>query len=173
MRNAVVEEIFAIADKPVLGIHVRQIGLRVDPARVAAHLGQRRTQQPGGVALAARAAFGAQPPDPERLLAPGVLLHQPQRADHLAVMPFQPEVPGFGEQVAPVQLGIRDRLFDDEHLDPQLEQLVKVWTSRSLAQMRAHGAAPLMLHSTSLPLMTPAQYLGAPRPHFVVQRRLL
>jgi hypothetical protein len=52
-------------------------------------------------------------------------LHQAQRADHLAVMRFQPEVPRLGEQVPPVQLRIRDGLFDDEHLHPQLEQLVK------------------------------------------------
>jgi len=34
-------------------------------------------------------------------------------------------VPGFGEQVAPVQLRIRAGLLDDEYLHPQLEQLVK------------------------------------------------
>src|ERR1700678_854748 len=97
MRNAVVEEIVTVADKPVLGIHVRQIGLRVDPAWVVAYLGQRGTQQPGGVALSARTAFGAQPPDPEYLLAAGVLLHQPQRADYPSLRRFQPEMPGFGK----------------------------------------------------------------------------
>src|ERR1700757_3539077 len=108
-----------------MGIHLCEIGLCVDPARVVTHLGQRGLQQSGGVALAARAAFRAQPADPERLLASGVLLHQPQRTDHLALRCLQPEVPSLGEQVAPIQLRIRDSLFDDEDLHPQLEQLVK------------------------------------------------
>ena len=125
MRHTVVDEIVAVTDEPVLGVHVGQIGLRIDPARVVADLGQRGAQQPSGVALAARAAFGAQPADPKGLLAAGVLLHQPQCADHLAVRRFQPEMPGFGEQVAPVQLRVRASLFDDENLHPQFEQLVK------------------------------------------------
>ena len=121
MRNAVVDEVVTVADEAVLGVHVRQIYLSVDPARVVADFGQRGAKQPGGVALAAGAAFGAQPSESERLPAAGMLLHQPQRADHLAVRGLQPEVPGLGEQVAAVQLGVRAGLFDHEHLDPQLE----------------------------------------------------
>jgi hypothetical protein len=54
-----------------------------------------------------------------------MFLHQPQRGDDFPVGSLQPEVPGFGQQVTAVQLGIRGGLFDDEHLDPQLEQLVE------------------------------------------------
>ena len=125
VRNPVVEKLLAVTDKPVMGVHVLQVGLRVDPAWVVADLGQRGLQQPGGMAVAAGAALGADPPDAERLLAARMLLHQPQRGDDLAVEAFQPEVAGLGEQVAPVQLRVRDGLLDDEHLDPQLEQLVE------------------------------------------------
>ncbi len=75
MRNSVVDEVVTVPDESVLGIHVRQVDLRVDPAGIVAHLGQRRTQQPSGVALAARAAFGAQPPEPKCLLPARVFLH--------------------------------------------------------------------------------------------------
>ena len=57
MRNPVVNEVVSVTHESVLGIHVRQIDLGVDPARVVAHLGQSRVQQPGGVALAAHAAL--------------------------------------------------------------------------------------------------------------------
>ena len=125
VRNAVVDELLAVADEAVLGVHLVQVGLGVDAARVVAHLGQRGLQQPGGVTVAAGGALGAHPADPERLLAAGVLLHQPQGADDLAVLPFQPEVPGLGEQVAAVEFRVRAGLLDDEHLDAQLQQLVE------------------------------------------------
>src|SRR6201999_2074123 len=44
---------------------------------------------------------------------------------HLALRRFQPEVPCLGEQIATIELWIRNGLFDDEHLDPQLQQLIK------------------------------------------------
>jgi len=43
VRNAVVEEVVTVSDESVLRVHVRQIYLSVDPARVVADFGQRRT----------------------------------------------------------------------------------------------------------------------------------
>ena len=63
-----------------MGVHVLEVGLRVDVARVVTDLGQRRLQKAGGVALTAGLAFGAHPADAEALLAAGVFLHQPQGA---------------------------------------------------------------------------------------------
>lgn len=127
MRDAVVEELLAVTHETVLAVHVLQIRLGVDVARVVPDLGQRGLHQPRDVPLAACAAFGAHPADTEHLLAAGMLLHEAQRGDHLAVGPLKPEVPGLGEQVASVQFRVRRGLFDDEHLDAQLEQLVKRW----------------------------------------------
>src|SRR3984885_8339363 len=44
VRNAVVEEVVTVSDESVLRVHVRQVYLSVDPARVVADFGQRRTQ---------------------------------------------------------------------------------------------------------------------------------
>src|SRR3984957_4590561 len=43
VRNAVVEEVVTVSDESVLRVHVRQIYLSVDPARVVTDFGQRRT----------------------------------------------------------------------------------------------------------------------------------
>ena len=45
--------------------------------------------------------------------------------DDLTVGPFEPEVAGLGQQVAPVQFRVWRGLLDDEYLDAQLEQLVE------------------------------------------------
>src|SRR5258705_1476852 len=94
MRDAVVEELVAVADESVLAVHVLQVRLRVDVARIVADLGEGGLQQPGGVAVAAGAAFGADPADAKALLPAGVFLHQPQRRDDFAVGAFEPEVAG-------------------------------------------------------------------------------
>jgi hypothetical protein len=43
VRNAVVEEVVTVSDESVLRVHVGQIYLSVDSARVVADFGQRRT----------------------------------------------------------------------------------------------------------------------------------
>ena len=43
----------------------------------------------------------------------------------LAVGVFEPEVAGLGQQITAVELGVWGGLLDNEHLDPQLEQLVE------------------------------------------------
>ena len=125
MRNAVLQVLVAVADEPVGAVHVLQIGLCVDTARVVAHLGDRGLHQPRGVPVPAVGAFGAHPSDPEDLLSAGVLLHQPQRRDHLPVGTLQPEMARLREQVAAVEFRVGAGLLDDEDLDAQLEQLIE------------------------------------------------
>ena len=53
MRNAVLQKFLPVADESVPGVHLFEIGLRVDPAGVAAHLGEGRLHQPRGVPVTA------------------------------------------------------------------------------------------------------------------------
>ena len=125
MRDAVVEELVAGPHEPVPRVHLFEIGLRVDAARIVPDIGQRGLQQSRRVTVTAGFPPSAQPAQPERLLPAGVFLHQTQCADHLAPRVLEPEVASLRQQVAAVEFRVGACLLDDEHLDAQLQQLVQ------------------------------------------------
>ena len=45
MRDAVVEELVAGAGESVMGVHLLEVGLSIDPARVIPDIGQRGLKQ--------------------------------------------------------------------------------------------------------------------------------
>src|ERR1700737_3651777 len=139
MRDAVVEELVAGADEPVPGVHLLEVGLRVDAAGVVSDIGQGGLQQPRGVTVPAGFPPGAQPVEPERLLPAGVYLHQAQGADHLAPRAFEPEVAGFRQQIAAVEFRVGAGLFDYEHLDAELQELVERRGVQVLGPGPVHG----------------------------------
>ena len=68
VRNAVFEHFLTVRLESVLGIHVDEVTLRVDPARCFPDLRQCRAKYPSRVTLTASGTLGAQTPDAERFL---------------------------------------------------------------------------------------------------------
>lgn len=129
VRHAVPVVARAGRAEPEAAVEVGQVGLGVEHHRLVADLAQHRLQQLHAEAPPAHRAGGAQPADPVR---PVGLLEQPQAAEHRAAaaagcarVTAEPVVPGPRLEVAPVQLGIGAGLLDDEHVDPQPQQLVE------------------------------------------------
>src|ERR1700693_6130188 len=152
MRDAVVEELVSGADEPVPGVHLLEVGLRIDAAGVVPDIGQGGLQQPGGVTVSAGFPPGAQSAEPERLLPAGVFLHQTQGADHLAPRAFEPEVASFRQQVAAVQFRVGPGLFDHEDLDAELPELVE----RRGVQVLGPGPVHCHRHGVTPAASTPA-----------------